>query len=279
MTKKAVLIGINYVKSSYELKGCINDVKNMKDFLIKNCDFEEKNIKVLTDQDIILTTSANIKTNINWLVSNNSENDLLVFHYSGHGSNIRDTNSDETDGMDETIVPVDFEKTNLITDDWLYDNMVNKVQKNVNIYCFFDSCHSGTVIDLKHNYKSNCKPKLPKESLHLNYVQTEWTDSFIYSIERTKDVIGNIYMFSGCQDRETSADATINNKQQGAFTFCLIETLKNNMNTSNKFKNNSIKFRNILKEINCRLDLNNFDQNTQFSSSKKDSFESTINLL
>ena len=43
----------------------INDVKNMKDFLIKNCDFEEKNIKVLTDQDIILPTSANIKTNIN----------------------------------------------------------------------------------------------------------------------------------------------------------------------------------------------------------------------
>ena len=146
MTKKAVIIGINYVKSSYELKGCINDVKNMKDFLIKNCDFEEKNIKVLTDQDIILPTSANIKTNINWLVSNNSENDLLVFHYSGHGSNIRDTNSDETDGMDETIVPVDFEKTNLITDDWLYDNMVNKVQKNVNIYCFFDSSVKDVVL-------------------------------------------------------------------------------------------------------------------------------------
>ena len=277
MVKKAVLVGINYINSKYELKGCINDVKNIKDFLIKNCDFDEKNIKILTEQDKILPTSDNIKTNINWLVSNNSGNDLLVFHYSGHGSNIRDKNLDETDGIDETIVPLDYEKMNDITDDWLYENMTSKVQKNVNMYCFFDSCHSGTVIDLRYNYKSICKPK--KDSLNPKYDYTEWTDSFIHSIERTKDVIGNVYMFSGCQDRETSADATINNKQQGAFTYCLMETLKKNLNTSKKFKNNSIKLRNILKEVNCRLDLNNFEQNTQFSTSRKENFESTINLF
>ena len=35
---------------------------------------------------------------------------------------------------------------------------------------------------------------------------------------------------------------------------------------------------NILKEVNCRLDLNSFEQNTQFSTSKKENFETTMNL-
>ena len=69
---------------------------------------------------------------------------------------------------------------------------------------------------------------------------------------------------------------------QCLFTCCLLETFKNNCivlpNGSNRFKNQTLKFRNILKEINCRLDLKSFVQNSQFSSSKKENFETTINL-
>lgn len=280
MVKKALLIGINYVGTQYELNGCINDVKNMKQFLIENCNFLESNIILLTDETMDnLPTKENIQNKIGWLVSNNINGDILVFHYSGHGSNIRDINNDETDKTDETIVPLDFDQ---IIDDWLFINMISKIRKNVNLYCFFDSCHSGTVIDLKYNYNSNCRPKVLKQNLNNSYDMTQWTDSYIYSIERSKEVIGNIYMLSGCKDNETSADAIINNKNQGAFTFCLLQTFKNNCsvlpNGSNRFKNQTLKFRNILKEINCRLDLETFDQNTQFSSSNKQNFETTINL-
>ena len=96
------------------------------------------------------------------------------------------------------------------------------------LVCFFDSCHSGTVIDLKYNYMSNCRPKVTKQNLKNSYDMTQWTDSYNYTIERSKEVIGNIYMLSGCKDNETSADAVINNKNQGAFTCCLLETFKNN---------------------------------------------------
>ena len=89
----------------------------------------------------------------------------------------------------------------------------------------------------------------------------------------------NVYLFSGCQDKETSADATINNSGQGAFTYCLLETLKTNLQeNTQRFKNGTLKLRNILKEINCRLDINGFEQNTQLSLSKKENFESTLNL-
>jgi hypothetical protein len=283
MVKKALLIGINYIGTEYELNGCINDVKNMKQFLIENCNFLESNIIILTDETKDnLPTEENIQRKIKLLVSNNISGDILVFHYSGHGSNIRDISGDETDKTDETIVPLNFETSNQIIDDWLFTNMISKINKNVNLYCFFDSCHSGTVIDLKYNYMSNCRPKVTKQNLKNSYDMTQWTDSYNYTIERSKEVIGNIYMLSGCKDNETSADAVINNKNQGAFTCCLLETFKNNCivlpNGSNRFKNQTLKFRNILKEINCRLDLKSFVQNSQFSSSKKENFETTINL-
>ena len=222
----------------------------------------------------------NIKSKIEWLVTNNSSGDTLLFHYSGHGSNIKDSNKDETDKIDETIVPLDYKIKGDITDDWLFTNMVAKILKNVNLYCFFDSCHSGTLIDLKYNYKSNCKPKTKNKITE--YDRTQWTDRFIFEIEKSKEVEGNIFMLSGCQDKETSADALIGNKGQGAFTFCLLETLKNNIERledgSTRFINGKIKFRHILKEINCRLDINKFEQNTQLSVSKKEFFEQTFNL-
>jgi hypothetical protein len=278
MVKKALLIGINYIGSKYELSGCINDIKNLKLFFIENCNYQEDNIVILSEEDEIKPTMENIKNKIMWLISNNKPDDTLVFHYSGHGSNIEDNNKDETDKKDETIVPLDFETKGDITDDWLFENMVSKIEENVNLYCFFDCCHSGTIIDLKYNYRSKCKPKVSKKKI-INYDTSQWSDSFIFDIERSNEVKGNVIMLSGCEDRETSADAVIQNKDQGAFTFCLIETLKNNLESlddgSKIFKN---KLRNVLKEINCRLDINKFRQNSQLSLSKKEFFEQKFNL-
>ena len=281
MVKKALLVGINYIGSECELSGCINDVKNLKKFLIENLDFKEDKVVILSEENNLqLPTMNNIKDKIQWLVSNNTSGDTLVFHYSGHGSNIKDDNKDETDKIDETIVPLDYITKGDIVDDWLFENMICKIIKNVNLYCFFDSCHSGTVIDLKYNYKSKCKPRVSKNKIK-NYDDNQWSDSFNFDIEKSKDVNGNIFMLSGCQDKETSADALINNKGQGAFTYCLLETLTNNLESSNdgsKKIKSTCTFKDILKEINCRLDINKFEQNSQLSLSKKEFFEENFNL-
>lgn len=294
MIKKALLIGINYTGTPYELNGCINDVKNFKSFLSTNCKFSEENIKLLSDETTTTTTEEeeekeeskptrlNIENNIKWLTDNNLPGDILVLHYSGHGGNTIDTNRDESDGKDETLIPLDFLSTGQITDDWLFDNLISKIPKDVSLYCFLDCCHSGTAVDLKHNYQSTCKYKngliIPE---NLIYKKEDWTDTFSYSLERSKELLGkgNICLFSGCQDKETSADAYINHSGQGAFTFCLLETLKNNLQPETlRFKNGSLKLRSILKEINCRLDCNRFSQNTQISLNRKENFETTLNL-
>lgn len=282
MIKKALLVGINYIDTPYELNGCINDVKNVSTFLTENCRFSSSNIKLLSDETSEKPTRLNIENRIKWLAENNLPGDILVFHYSGHGGNIIDRNRDETDGRDETLIPLDFDTAGEITDDWLFENLVSKIPNDVTLWCFLDACHSGTAIDLKHNYQSTCK--YLKGSVippNLTYKKEEWTDSFSYSRERSRENImgGNVCLFSGCQDREKSADAFINNTGQGAFTFCLLETLKNNLQEGTlRFKNGTLKLRNILKEINCRLDCKGFTQNTQISLNKKENFETTLNL-
>jgi hypothetical protein len=283
MVRKALLIGINYKGSKDELRGCINDVNTIRDILIKNCGYNASNIRILTEEQVTKPTRQNIESSITWLVSNAMAGDSLFFYYSGHGAFIKDTSGDESEGNDEVIVPLDYEKQGVITDDWMFANMVCKVPASVTLWAFTDCCHSGTMLDLKYNYKSLCDLKTGKVVKGMPYNPTEWSDKFSFSLEKSKDIIGTTILFSGCQDKETSADALLAGKFQGAFSYCLIQFLKNNMvvmsDGTTRFRNGSVKVRNVLKEINCRLDINGFNgQNSQLSLSTQADLERTLDL-
>lgn len=275
MVKKALLIGINYIGTNNALQGCIQDVYNMREILKTYFNYEDKNIRLLSDKDQIVPTKTNIINNINWLISGIVPGDILFFHYSGHGSNIRDANNDETDRMDEVLVPLDFNTQGFITDDWLYTNFICKIPKNVSLWALSDSCHSGTIFDLKYNYKSLCKLKQGTLKSEMAYKSDQWTDTFSYSIEKSKDVQGNICMFSGCMDPQTSADAYEEKQFQGAFTYCFLKCLKNRTIESDGKKQLSpnVKLRDILKEVNCLLKINGYTQCSQLSLSKQTDLE------
>ena len=44
--KRALLIGINYRNSNAQLNGCINDIKNIREILINNCNYNIDNIEL-----------------------------------------------------------------------------------------------------------------------------------------------------------------------------------------------------------------------------------------
>ncbi len=282
MSKRALLIGINYKSSGdAELRGCINDVNNIRSILINNCGYSPQNIRLITEEQQVQPTRQNIESNIRWLVTNCLPGDTLFFYYSGHGAFVKDTNGDETDGQDEVIVPLDYKTRGVISDDWLFSNMIAKVPVNANLWAFADCCHSGTMVDLKYNYKSMCSLRQGTIRRGMRYVPSEWSDRFSFSLERSKEVLGNICLFSGCLDKETAADASIARQFQGAFTYCLIEFIKSNlvrMNDGSFRLKNDVKLRNILKEVNCRLDIQGFTgQQSQLSVSKQTDFERTFN--
>jgi hypothetical protein len=117
--KKALLVGINrYPDPGNELKGCVNDVRQMAETLKIRYGFAgEGNMRVLTDARA--TTKA-ILDGLAWLTAGASPGDSLVFHYSGHGSQVPDRNGDETtDRLDEILCPYDLDWDHPLTDDVL----------------------------------------------------------------------------------------------------------------------------------------------------------------
>lgn len=155
-TKRAVMIGINYVGQQGELSGCHNDVKNMKEYLMNVHGFEDRNITVLMDDGYHRApTRANITYAYRDLVSSCRAGDTVFTHYSGHGGRVRDTSGDEDDGYDETLIPVDFQSAGQITDDELYRDLVKPLPKGVLMTSLMDCCHSGTVLDLPYRFTAD----------------------------------------------------------------------------------------------------------------------------
>lgn len=231
-TKSALLVGCNYTGSEYELYGCINDMNNLKNKL--STQYKFNNITLLTDNTTIKPTKENILNELKNLLINVNSGDTLIFCFSGHGSQNIDINNDEIDGLDELIVPLDF---NYIDDDEL-TNIVSKYLKNgVNLFALFDSCHSGTILDLKYQYLNNSN----KNNINLKYKKTN----------------GNVIMISGCLDNQFSEDAYINNTSQGAMTWSFLESIN---------KNPSIKWFDLIKNMRNLLKTNGYNQIPQLSS-------------
>jgi hypothetical protein len=249
----------------------------MRLFLTQHADYLSENVVVITDETELKPTRQNIENGLFKLYEGTQEGDTIVFHYSGHGTSIDDMNSNETDNKDEVIIPVDCYTEGIITDDWLYTNFAKQIPKGVTLYCFMDCCHSGTMLDLRCNYKSNCVLKRG-HNLVPTFNSEDWTHSFSLGLEPSTEVPANIYMFSGCLDSETSLDAFVSNVYQGAFTYCLLESLTNKLENG-KFPHGKYKFMELLREINCRLKIHKFmGQDSQFSCDNNNEFMKTFDI-
>ena len=201
-SKKAVCIGINYIGTPRQLYGCINDALDIQNQLL-SYGFTNNNINLITDNTNIKPTRNNILNAFTSLLSNSQKGDFLVFTYSGHGTQTRDRNNTELDGLDESIVSSDL---NLIYD-YEFKNIIQKYLKSgVSLFALFDSCSSGSVLDLRYMYNSNSQDYI----INMNDSVTN----------------GNVIMISGCTDSQTSEDAFIE-KPQGACTWAFLQALKN----------------------------------------------------
>ncbi|KAJ2893075.1 hypothetical protein MKZ38_009071 [Zalerion maritima] len=174
--KKALIIGINYVaRPELRLGGCINDARMMALFLVKVYGYDPSCILLLTDdqeeeeeeeEDRLPTTEA-IWEGMHWLVAGAQPGDSFVFHFSGHGTRVADYDGDEDDGLDECIVPLDWEAgrdETLITDDEMHDVMVKPLPVGCKLTAIFDSCHSGSALDLPYSYSTQGTLKEPSKT-------------------------------------------------------------------------------------------------------------------
>ncbi len=95
---------------------------------------------MLTD---FAATKGAIQEAITGLVSGGQRGDVLVLHYSGHGSSVPDDNGDEADNRDEILCPTDLDWYDTLRDDWLR-GVFDSLKDGVSLTMISDSCHSGT---------------------------------------------------------------------------------------------------------------------------------------
>ena len=268
MTRRALIIGINYIGTNNALRGCIKDTILIKNLLLNN-GYENQNITVMTDDlpknSPLYPTKKNILTQFTNLITNVPDNSFLFTHYSGHGSQIKSNvyKPEENDNMDEALCPVDFMTAGMIIDDDVRKTLIDPLNETVNLHIIMDCCHSGSITDLKYTYKvntsntnkdinTNNKYSSKWEYLYYNDQPTFWKSckkyninknnayqyfSFIpapdevYTIQPTtsvqptfdtnqylNDTKAHVYVFSGCRDDQTSADASENGENFGAMT-------------------------------------------------------------
>lgn len=239
MKSKAILFGINYKNDDdSRLRGCINDVHNMAEFLKNNAKYDI--VKIHTDE--IDDTKVKGHSIINSLYklaldSHRFKLEKVWIHFSGHGCSLVDRTGDERDGYDECIVPVDYKKVGVITDD-LIKRILRYFNKDTKVTCIFDCCHSGTIGDLKYNI----------------------IDKKNYKIEHNNSKCNaNVLLISGCMDNQTSSDAyNVRGRREfsGAMTSCLLTS----MNDTNKVFD-------VLERLKLLLKRKRFTQIPQLSSS------------
>lgn len=205
MSKKLFVIGLNYFGTEYELQGCINDVQAIQAAYVRH-GFSDvtRYVETKTHDSATEPKKAQTLEALSRWIKAAKPGDFLAFHYSGHGTHTKDTSGDEVDREDEAICLLDDN----VLDDELKQILVDQLPQGVKLRCFFDCCHSGTIMDLPWNAKFTGK---------LTKFQSENKDHRIH----------DIVMISGCRDDQTSADAWIeeNKKNEGAMTWAWLRTL------------------------------------------------------
>ncbi|NKB65559.1 MAG: DUF4384 domain-containing protein [Candidatus Latescibacteria bacterium] len=225
--KRALLIGINdYLKGppSWDLRGCLNDVEMTRDLLMGKFGFPEENIKTLIDSQA--TAAGIVQAMEEWLIAATRAEDIVYFHFSGHGSQVQDRDQDEKDGKDEMLCPADMELGNIntvITDDQLKEMFARIPSNNVTIV--LDACHSGTGtrdISLSRARYVAFEPDLPAPA--------PVSRAVVLSPKVTGGSVEGDPLqvtVSGCKPEQTSADAWIRDGYYaGALTYHWVEELQ-----------------------------------------------------
>ena len=160
-----------------------------------------------------------------------------------HNSQIRDRDGDELDdNLDEILIPSDHNWNEPLTDDYLA-NIFKKVPAGANLTMICDACHSGTMtrgFSMSEIDLDSIGSSLEEYDIIPRTIDPPF-DLMARSEGRglTKRIIGKSQvesqrhvLISGCHDKQTSADAYINNKYQGALTWALTRAIEENPNST-----------------------------------------------
>ncbi|AKG20278.1 caspase family protein [Calothrix sp. 336/3] len=267
----ALLVGIdNYAAPVSPLRGCINDVKAIAEYLQTRVETTGWNLhlKVLQDE---AATRQGIIDGFRQHLCQATSNDVALFYYSGHGSQEpapREFWEFQPEKLNETLVCYDSR----LPGGWdLADKELAKLiaevgQKNPHITLILDCCHSGT--GTRNPFQETAVREFTPD------VRVRPLESFIFSqeeIQRLRAGEGKLnqqesgwslprgkhILFASCKNSETAKEYQVNGEHRGAFCYFLTETLKQipgNLTYRDLFKRINASVRSQIKQQSPQLE-------------------------
>jgi hypothetical protein len=240
--KRALLVGINYLNTPYQLAGCINDAINVQNQMKTFFPQQPTTYRLLADDRAEKPTKAAIMNGLQWLTAGLQPGDNVLFHFAGHGGRVRDTNGDEVSGLDSCIYPINGSQMEIITDDELRAALATTVPAGCKCLVVIDACHSGTAVDLRYMWESPSQTSIAYKE-DTKYAKTA----------------GAVLFLSGCRDEQVAADTADRwGRPCGALTMALLDVWKS--------YGPAIKLKHLLWDVRQYLKANRYSQVPQLTS-------------
>ena len=239
--KLALLVGINRYPHQEHLDGCLTDVELQRELLIYRFGFNPQDIIVLSDRQ---ATRENIETAfIEHLSRQASADDVVVFHFSGYGSQVkmpltseiptaRDLDSIEYK-LVNSLVPVDGmlpSKKADLTNSILQDTLLILAQSLSTTKCTFVLDTSFNISSgAKHsNFKIRSATKLAqspssKELLFLEQLKANLASKGLKASKRLLSLPGVVFSASG--KNQIAVERQWDDFSAGLFTHALTQNL------------------------------------------------------
>lgn len=205
--KRAVCVGINNYPGIFnDLKGCVNDARDWS-ALLQGLGFE---VNLMLDAQ---ATKMNVKAALQGLVNVTNAGDIAVFTYSGHGTQVVDSDSDEGDPYDEAICLYDG---NVIDDEIRV--ILRGIHPQVTLVVISDSCFSGSVTRIAGE---KAIPRFIPPAV--STAGRTARQSFLLPEADMLEIL-----ITGCSDSEFSYDAEFNGRPNGAMTAMALHVIQQN---------------------------------------------------
>lgn len=262
--KWAVLIGIEHYGTAQQplanprydclgneiryssLKGCVNDVLAVEEYLVDTIKIEPDKIKRLIaptpnrryiselPKEYLEPTYANIIRSLQ-KPDGAKQGDLMYIHFSGHGGRATTIfdRSLKPSGLDEALVPTDIACGGKYVRDLELGMLLQNLENaGLTVTVVLDCCHSGGAVRGEHNsqlgdprsimevYRS--EPKLDKPR---SFKRIQKFGRGVM-LPRPRNASGAVVL-AACLETQLAREKVYGHHTYGLLTYCLLDTLKN----------------------------------------------------
>lgn len=229
--KLALLVGANAYPTA-PLYGCITDTELQYQLLVHRFGFNPKDILIVSDNAAIKPTRQGILQAFeDHLIKQAKSGDVVVFHYSGHGSRVKDL--DTADGLNSTFVPIDRIAKKMGDKNEVSDIMgrtlfllMSAIQTD-NFTAVLDSCHSGGGKRGNSRIRAITGSNDIPSQMELEY-QKQWLAKLRLSPEefqRRRQAVAKGSVIAASSAAQFATDASFNGFNAGAFTYYMTKYL------------------------------------------------------